>query len=234
MNGMQDPRSDGELTQAYAAGDQAAFSELVRRHGGMVRSVCLRMLGRNGDADDAAQAVFLDLARKSPRFPSDTDAGAWLHRAACLASRMALRARRRRAVHESKAATLGPRVVTHVATESDGKALKARVDESLDALPESYRRVLVTCVLEGRSQVEAARRLGMPLGTVAVYRQRGLERLREALARRGVVVASGALAGFLGALSAEAASALPAGFVAGAGASAKGGAAAVSKGMVKV
>src|SRR5262245_58174020 len=169
-------RNDGDLMAAYAAGDEEAFAELVRRHGGMVRSVCRRVLGPSGDAEDAAQAVFLALARKAGRLKNHADAGAWLHRAAGLAARMALRTRRRRVRYEHQAASFGTPVAENAAAQTDRKSLREHVDESLDALPESYRRVLVACFLEGRTQQEAAERLGIPLGTVAVYRQRGLEK----------------------------------------------------------
>jgi RNA polymerase sigma factor (sigma-70 family) len=56
----------------------------------------------------------------------------------------------------------------------------------LNRLPESDRTLLVRCYLEGRSNQEAARLLGCPIGTLKgrLWRARGL--LRERLYRSGL------------------------------------------------
>ena len=62
--------SDAELLARFAvrseaAGSEAAFSELLTRHGPMVMGVCNRIAGDAHDAADSFQAVFLVLARKA-------------------------------------------------------------------------------------------------------------------------------------------------------------------------
>src|SRR5947208_15370082 len=75
-----DAAPDGELVAAYARDrDEAAFTELVRRHGPMVLAVCRRVVRNAADADDAFQATFLVLARRAAGLHTDAPLGPWLH-----------------------------------------------------------------------------------------------------------------------------------------------------------
>src|SRR5436190_5651649 len=72
--------SDREVLGRFVADhDEAAFAELVRRHGGMVLGVCRRALGNTPDADDACQATFVVLARKAASIRRADAVGAWLY-----------------------------------------------------------------------------------------------------------------------------------------------------------
>src|SRR5262245_28229473 len=82
---------DGELLERFVqCRDQAAFAELVRRHGPMVRNVCHGILRHRHDAEDAFQATFLVLARKADSIRQRAALGAWLYE---VAYHLALRTR---------------------------------------------------------------------------------------------------------------------------------------------
>jgi RNA polymerase sigma factor (sigma-70 family) len=212
-------RNDGQLLAAWLGGEEAAFTELVGRHGPMVLGVCRRVLGAGAgaDAEDAGQAAFVALARKARGLSSQPGVGAWLHRAAWFAATKAVRSVRRREDHERGAARLRPAVAEEsiAAATAEWEQVRPHLDAALEQLPEKYRRVLTACYLQGRSQAEVARDLGLPEGTVASRCKRGLERLRRRLAARGVRAGSAALGPMVLAGCATE-GALPPGFAAGA------------------
>jgi len=189
---------DGVLLARYASrGDssEAAFAALVARHGALVMRACRSILGNQCDAEDAFQATFLILVRRCRALWVGDSLGVWLHR---VASRVALRARAlaaRRKQREADAATT--RTEFHEARNSDdiGPILHAEIER----LPARYRSAVVLCDLEGRTQEQAARQLGCPVGTIKSRLSRARERLKERLLRRGIAPAAAGL----GALNAD-------------------------------
>src|SRR5262249_20341116 len=71
------------------------------------------------------------------------------------------------------------------------------------------RQPFILCYLEGKTNEEAARQLGCPLGTVFSRLARGRELLRRRLLRRGVTVTAAVLTAALGQHAAEAGPAAP-------------------------
>src|SRR5262249_23680851 len=61
-------------------------------------------------------------------------------------------------------------------------------------LPERYRCAVLLCDLEGRTRKEAARRLGLPEGTLSGRLTTARRRLADRLARRGVALPNAPLA----------------------------------------
>src|SRR5205823_11248720 len=74
-----DPGDDQLLAAFVSNRDEAAFQQIVSRHGPMVHGVCRRVLGNEADADDAFQAVFLVLVRKAGSVRPGNRLGNWLY-----------------------------------------------------------------------------------------------------------------------------------------------------------
>ena len=74
--------SDGQLLDAFVSrrGDdsEAAFEELMHRHGSMVLRVCRRVLRDPQDAEDAFQATFLVLAHRAGAIRRRDSVASWL------------------------------------------------------------------------------------------------------------------------------------------------------------
>lgn len=189
--------SDAELLRKYVAGrDDAAFAELVRRHGPMVLGVCRRRLGQSADADDAFQVVFMVLARDAAKIEHRESPAGWLYRVAYLvALKWAGKAHRRTPGELLVDAVFDPRPGPEA--DASGGELHAVVGEELNALPDKLRAVVVLCGLEERTNAEAARVLGCPVGTVDSRLSAARAKLRDRLARRGVAVPAVALGGLV-------------------------------------
>jgi RNA polymerase sigma-70 factor (ECF subfamily) len=185
------------LGRFLASRDEAAeeaFAELVHRHGPMVLGVCRRILGDAHEAEDAFQATFLVLARKAATVARREKVASWLYGVAVRTAREArVRSARRRAREERV------RTPMYVDPPDDGAPTELReiLDEELARLPARHRGPVVLCELEGLSRPEAARRLGIPEGTLSSRLARAKARLRDRLESRGVTLPAAALSALL-------------------------------------
>ncbi|MDR3618627.1 MAG: sigma-70 family RNA polymerase sigma factor [Paludisphaera borealis] len=181
---------DGELLARFVAGAgddrELAFWALIDRHGSMVLRVCLGVLKDRHDAEDAAQAAFLILARRARSIRSPGSLGSWLHGVAIrTASRARAGAARRRDV-ERKA---GEEVAMREQVENRF-AHDEELHEEIDRLPARYKAAVVACDLEGLTHAQAAARFHLPIRTLETRLYRGRDRLRARLVRRGVGLAA--------------------------------------------
>lgn len=190
--GLQD--ADALLLERFVRqNDEAAFGQLVQRHGPMVLGVCRRMLADANLADDAFQATFLLLIQKAGSLRQPERLAGWLHGVAC---KIASRTRQRHQMEQSHLRRLRP----CCPDETDREAL-AILDEELAQLPEPYRLALVKCYLNGLPHVEVARQHGWSSGSMSWKLGKAKNVLRERLVRRGVVLGTPALALLLESLS---------------------------------
>jgi RNA polymerase sigma factor (sigma-70 family) len=180
-------RADGELLECFEnhhAVAEAAFEELVVRHGAMVLDVCRGVLREPHDVEDAFQATFVVLVRRAGSIRNRDALGGWLHR---VALRVALQAKseaahRREIEQQAVASETSERALNDV----EQAEIRAALHEELDRIPASYRTAIIACYLEGLTHEEAACRLNWPVGTVRSRLARGRDRLRDRLTRRGL------------------------------------------------
>jgi RNA polymerase sigma factor (sigma-70 family) len=177
--------SDCDLIERFLTGDQRdaqdAFDALVKRHGPMVHGTCWKILKRFQDVEDAFQETFLALSRKAGTIRHRLSLASWLRQ---VAQRIAIRMRARIVRHHAYV-----RVIDHKAALEEAKNAAARnelrsmLHAELDRLPEEYRTLIVHCYLEGKTNEEAARLLGCPVGTVKsrLWSARGMIRERQSV-----------------------------------------------------
>ncbi len=183
--------SDRELLGRFAdRGDEAAFASLMRRHGPMVRELCLRLLEQEADADDAFQATFLVLVRRARSIRKRQSLASWLYGVAYRVAEGAKRSATRRRGREQRRPERPP---ADPAQEAAWRELCTVLDAELSRLSEDYRAALVLCYLEGRTRDEAAKQLGWSLRTLDRRLERGRYLLRVRLTRRGLTLSTALL-----------------------------------------
>ncbi len=191
--------SDRNLLERFISrGDASAFEVLVLRHGPMVLRVCRNRLPDPNDAQDAFQATFLILVRRSGSIRRRDSVGSWLYGVASrVSARLRSGAARRRGAEERAAARVKEAVDSSDVIELDREEYGPIVQEEVLRLPEKYRAVVVLCYWEGLTHEQAAVQLGVPLGTVRSRMARARDLLRRRLTRRGLAPLGGAMASAL-------------------------------------
>lgn len=198
------------LHQYTAHGSEAAFRELVTRYVNLVYGTALRRLdGDQALAQDAAQAVFIDLARQAAHLSSGVLLGGWLHQRACHVAATLARGERRRRNREKIAMELH---TLHDDAASDLAGIAPILDEAIQRLGEEDRVAIVLRFFEQRDFRSVGEALGTKEDAARMRVNRALEKLHQILGQQGwssSTVALGAL------LTAAGAAAAPAGMAAG-------------------
>ena len=198
--------TDLELLRRYTeASDAEALAELVARNRDMVYAACYRVLGRRGDAEDAAQECFLQLAQSAGAVK--VSVAGWLHRVAVRTALAMQRKSRARGKAEREAAIM----LAGTRAEATWDDIKAEVDKAIDRLPVHLREPLALYFLQGRTQAATAQEIGVSQQAVSMRLKEAIERLRGHLRRSGLAVT---VAGLTVLLETHAAEAAPATLVA--------------------
>jgi len=169
-----------------------AFAQVIGRHERMVFAVCRSLLPDREDARDAAQAVFMVLARKAGTLTKNESVAAWLHHVAYCVSVNLRESTAARQGRERKAAEM---LELTRSESSGGEDINFMVLRELNGMPEKYRQALVLFHLEERSLEEVAGLFSCPVSTIGNRLARGRDLLKKRLVRRGMLVSTTALSG---------------------------------------
>ena len=170
---------DAELAERAGAGDERAFTALVRRYERPVYALCCRYLGA-ADAADAAQETFVRAFIHLDQFDRSRPLLPWLF---TIARRLCIdhqRARRHEAPASDRATEASLQhdpVEAHVSAREE----LALLGRALHDLSEGPREAVALFHLHDLSYKEIAEQLEVPMGTVMTWIHRGRDALRAAL-----------------------------------------------------
>ena len=197
---------DAALLEHYArSGAEDAFSELVSRHLALVYHAALRQVaGDTRRAEDVAQAVFIDLARKAAHLSRRPCLVGWLHTSTRFAATNLRRAEHRRQIREREALAMHE-IQSASPIDTAWERLRPVIDDALHDLGERDREAVLLRYFEGLTFAAVGAKLSVTEDAARVRVERALEKIRRALAHRGVTSTSAALATVLGGHAAAAA-----------------------------
>lgn len=156
------------------AGDDGAFTEIVRRRHTRVRKFMYYLSRQTSLGDDLAQLVFITAWRSLSQLRSAAAFDGWLKRIMVTTWLEELRRR--------KFGTGGEAEAESTANTADATEKRLDLDVALGRLTGDARLCVVLAYDEGLSHPEIVALTGMPLGTVKSHIARGAAQLRILLA----------------------------------------------------
>jgi RNA polymerase sigma factor (sigma-70 family) len=196
---MHMPTPDAELLRRYAEKkDLAAFAELVRQNLPLVyRCACRSLDGDTTRAQDVAQEVFVDLARKASALADHPALAAWLHTTTRYASAEMRRGEQRRQQRHEEVRNMHE-IENSGSSEPSWERLQPVIDDALASLGEPDREAVLLRFFAEKTHAEIGSRLGLGEDAARMRVEHALEKLRARLVQRGILSTGAALGSALG------------------------------------
>jgi RNA polymerase sigma-70 factor (ECF subfamily) len=187
-------KDDEALLEQLRKGAPGAVEELIRLYQGKIYNLAMSILKNESDAEEAAQDVFMTVIRKVNTFKGNSALYSWMYRICVNTCLMRLRGRRRNdtvaiedfmpvfteeGMHASPMDDWSKEVERKALNEELGAMIRKFTEE----LSEKYRVVFVLSDMEGLSNEETAKILGMTVPAVKSRLHRARLYLREQLSR---------------------------------------------------
>lgn len=180
---------DADLVRRTLAGDPVAFRRIMQQHNRRLYRIARGVLRNNSDAEDAVQEAYVSAFTHLSSFRGESSLAAWLSRITMNEALGRLRARRPTVDIATLIGTKEAEIIQFpVSTQNDNpeqtmaqRQILQLVEQATDNLPETYRLVFVTRVIEGMSVEETADLLGIKQETVKTRLHRARQLVRDQL-----------------------------------------------------
>jgi RNA polymerase sigma-70 factor (ECF subfamily) len=184
--------TDAALASRAAAGDQAAFELIMRRHNRLLFRTARSVLKSDEEAQDALQEAYLRAWRSLSGFRAEARLSTWLVRIVINEALGRLRRRELQLISldesldegaADRQAWLGDDVDRQPERLALREEMRRLMETRIDALPEVFRSVFVLRGVQELSVEEVAQALCIPPATVRTRYFRARSLLREGLSQ---------------------------------------------------
>lgn len=190
--------SDEEVVQRVLAGDGALFEVLMRRYNQRLYRVARAILRNDGEAEDVMQQAYVEAYSHLGQFEGRASFATWLTKIAVYEALARVRRRARtplaapwptRDGEEEDPMSRIRSGAPDPEEEASQAELRTLLESAIEALPATYRSVVVLRDVEGLSTAETAECLSLREDAVKTRLHRARALLREELYERAGVTA---------------------------------------------
>ncbi|MCW7536973.1 RNA polymerase sigma factor [Aquabacterium sp. A7-Y] len=177
------PEADAQGADTSAGSSSLDVSALYRAHRQHVFLFVLRRLGSPEDAEDVTQATFVEALRCAHRFSGLSKPSTWLFGIALNMARSHVRKHHAEHLEDTQLEAF-ENVADPLADPmraAETREIARLAQDLIQGLPQRVRTTLESVIDEGHTYQEAARRQGVPIGTVRSRVSRVRESLRAAV-----------------------------------------------------
>ena len=189
---VRDELSDDQLIERFKKGCEKSFEQLISRYETKAHNLAMRLTRNPEDAEEVLQDVFVTVYRKIESFQGKAKFSSWLYRITVNAAFMKLRKRR-----QDKSISLDD-MLPHLQNKAisnqssygsrcDSRAMSNEIKKTLEIainkLPDEYRAVFVLRDIDGLSNKEVSKVLGLSVPAVKSRLHRSRLMLRKRLRR---------------------------------------------------
>jgi len=198
FSGRSTSKDERALVAQAKAGSSRAFGELYERHRLKLYRSILRILRNPQDAEDAVQRSFQRAFTNLNRFRGDSAFSGWMTRIAINEALMLLRQRRMPSQQDNVNETWELDLVDERPTPEEAlvqNELRALLIQAISGLRGNLQSVVLLRDLQGLTNAETARRLGLTISAVKGRAFHAKRSLRQHFERKNKVGRSDVLAG---------------------------------------
>jgi len=171
--------SDQELLSQIQQDDQTAFRKLFDRHYRTLLGTAINILKEVDTGKDVVQEVFFQVWKKRTTLDVHSNLAAYLKRA--VINRCLNVIKQRKSTVNEEWLLESPATLASALDNLAHQDLKTAMEKALEILPERCRLIFVMKRLEGMSQKEIAKELGISTKTVENQITKALKVLKDAL-----------------------------------------------------